>query len=202
MTRIRFDGCDLSPLGAPRCGEASIGRVSSAQYDGLADAYDAFVDTGSGYYGIAADALRRLLGRGGGRCLDVGCGGGHFLDVTLKLGWSIVGIDASLDQLRVARARHPRVELVHADATALPFPAGSLDAAYSAFTHTDFDDFAGALAEVRRVLRPGARLVYVGNHPCFVGAAQEHVATGVPRLHPGYRRAGRRRADEAPGATP
>jgi hypothetical protein len=52
------------------------------------------------------------------------------------------------------------------------------------------------------VLREGAPFVYVGNHPCFVGATQEHVATGVPILHPGYRRAGRRDAADAPGATP
>jgi hypothetical protein len=68
------------------------------------------------------------------------------------------------------------------------------------FTHTDFDDFAVALAEVLRVLRPGAPFVYVGNHPCFVGATQEHVATGIPVLHEGYRRTGRCDATGAPGA--
>ena len=191
-----------APVGAPRSGEASIGPVGSAQYDGLADAYDAFVQTGSAYYAVVANALGRLLGAGDGRCLDLGCGGGHLLDVTLGLGWSVVGVDASADQLRVARRRHPAGDFVHANAAALPFPDDSFDAAYSAFTHTDFDDFAGAVAEVRRVLRPEARFVYVGNHPCFVGATQEHVATGLPRLHPGYRRAGRWRAADAPGATP
>jgi SAM-dependent methyltransferase len=176
--------------------------VAGARYDGLAEEYDAFMDAGSGYYRIAVDALRRLLGRGTGRCVDVGCGGGHFIPPVLELGWEVVGADVSADQLRVARTRLPAVELAHADAAALPFGDASFDAAYSTFTHTDLDDFAAAIAEVRRVLRPGGRFVYVGNHPCFVGATQEHLESGVPRLHPGYRRAGRWDAGGAPGTTP
>jgi len=176
--------------------------VERAQYDGLAEEYDAFLARGCGYYEVAAQALRRFLGAGAGRCLDVGCGTGRFLGVAAELGWEPVGVDASTDQLRVARNHHPETELVRANASALPFPNGSFAAAYSTFTHTDFDDFAGALREVGRVLKPGSRFVYVGNHPCFVGPAQEHLETGLPRLHAGYRRAGRWQAAEAPGATP
>jgi len=176
--------------------------VAGARYDGLAEDYDAFMDVHSTYYRVAVEALKRLLGPGTGRCLDVGCGGGHFIPPVLELGWEVIGADLSADQLRVARAHLPEIELAHADATALPFGDASFDAAYSTFTHTDLDDFAGAIGEVRRVLRPHGRFVYVGNHPCFVGATQEHVETGLPRLHPGYRRAGRREAADAPGTTP
>jgi SAM-dependent methyltransferase len=176
--------------------------VKGARYDGLAREYDAFVNLCSPYYTTAAEALRRLLGPGEGRCLDIGCGGGHFMEIPLRLGWDVAGIDASDDQLAVARARHPDVELLCVDAAALPFAAESFDAAVSTFVHTDADDFAAVLREARRVLRKGGRLVYVGNHPCFVGATQEHLESGLPRLHPGYRRAGRWSSDEAPGATP
>jgi SAM-dependent methyltransferase len=187
---------------APRCDEASIGGVGRAHYDGLADDYAAFVDEQSPYYQVAADALRRLLGPGAGRCLDLGCGGGHFTALAADLGWQVTGIELSRDQLRHARARLPDVELVQADAASLPFPAASFDATFSTFTHTDFDDFAAAVREARRVLRPGGRLVYIGNHPCFVGATQEHGPEGCPVLHPGYRRAGRWSAAAAPGTTP
>jgi len=176
--------------------------VGGAAYDGLADAYVAFLAEHPAYYELAADALRRLLGRGAGRCLDVGCGGGQFFDVPLDLGWTVVGVDESEDQLRVAREGHPGVEVARADAGALPFADDSFDAAYATFTHTDFDDFAGAMGETLRVLKPGAAFVYVGNHPCFVGATQEHRENGVPRLHPGYRRSGRRDAAASPGAPP
>jgi SAM-dependent methyltransferase len=181
---------------------ASIAVMTVARYDGLADEYDAFVDSTSPYHAAADDALRRLLGPGEGRCLDLGCGGGHFLRVPLELGWQPVGVDVSDDQLRIARTRHPELDFVRADANALPFPDESFDAAFSTFTHTDFESFAGALAEARRVLRSGGRFIYVGNHPCFVGPTQEHTDTGVPRLHPGYRRAGRWPATEAPGTSP
>lgn len=173
-----------------------------AHYDGLADEYDAFMDVTSTYQAAAEDALRRLLGPGRGRCLDLGCGGGHFFRVPLELGWELVGVDVSEDQLRVARARHPELELVRADASALPFPDEVFDAAYSTFTHTDLDDFAGAVAEARRVLGSGGRFVYVGTHPCFVGPTQEHTESGCPRLHPGYRRAGPWQSGDAPGTTP
>jgi len=176
--------------------------MSNTRYDGLADAYDAFVDLHSSYYGAVADALARLLGPGSGRCLDVGCGGGHFIPVVTELGWTVVGVDSSEDQLRVARRRLPGLELVRADATALPFDGDSFDAAFSTFTHTDFDDFASMVREAVRVLKQGGRLVYIGNHPCFVGATQEHVDTGLPRLHPGYRHGGRWNSDDAPGTTP
>jgi SAM-dependent methyltransferase len=171
-------------------------------YDGLAEAYDSFIDVKSRYYRVAAEALSHLLGPGDGSCLDIGCGGGHFLAGPLELGWEMVGVDLSADQLRIAHGRYPQVEFTQADATQLPFPDRSFDAAFSTFTHTDFDDFHGALQEALRVLRPGGRFVYVGNHPCFVGATQEHVETGLPRLHPGYRRSGRWDAEAAPGTTP
>jgi SAM-dependent methyltransferase len=90
---------------------------------------------------------------------------------------------------------------VQADASSVPLPDASFDACVSTFTHTDADDFAGLVAEARRLLRPGGRLVYIGNHPCFVGPSQEHVYA-VPVLHPGYRRGGRWDAADAPGSTP
>ena len=176
--------------------------MSGALYDGLADAYDAFVDEGSEYYRVAAEALGRLLGAGTGRCLDLGCGGGHFTGIAVELGWSVTGVDSSEDQLRVAGSRLSAVEFIRADAAALPFAPDSFDSGFSTFTHTDFDNFAGAIGEARRVLKPGAGFVYVGNHPCFVGPTQEHAEAGPPRLHPGYRHGGRWESSEAPGTTP
>ena len=173
-----------------------------ATYDGLADAYDSFVDEFGPYYLVAKEALRRLLGPGHGDCLDLGCGGGHFTLVAAELGWTVTGIDASDDQLRLARQRLPAVEFIRGDAAKLPFADGSFDGAFSTFTHTDFDDFARAVQEAQRVLKPGAPFVYVGNHPCFIGPTQELLESGLPRLHPGYRRAGRWSAADAPGTTP
>ncbi len=135
-----------APDGAPRSPEASIGRVAGARYDGLADEYDAFQNRQARYFEAAAEALARLLGRGAGRCLDVGCGGGHFFEVPLKLGWEVVGVDPSQDQLRVARRRHPEVELLHADASSLPYGDGSFDLIALGNMIPFFDELARVVA--------------------------------------------------------
>jgi ubiquinone/menaquinone biosynthesis C-methylase UbiE len=81
-----------------------------------------------------------------------------------------VGVDASADQLRLAKQRVQRVAtLVQGDATRLPFPASSFALVVSAFTHTDMEHFAALAAEASRVLKPDGRFVYVGLHPCFKG---------------------------------
>jgi SAM-dependent methyltransferase len=180
---------------APRCGEASIGDVAEARYDGLADWYDrAFAGPGP-----ARETVLRLLGDGPGSLLDIGCGTGAHTAAIAERGWSVTGVDISEDQLRLARGRG--IDVVRADAAALPFEHGRFDAAVSMWTHTDLDDFDLVLHEVARVLRPGAAFVYLGAHPCFVGphSRYDH-AEGVPELHPGYRRTGR--YAEGPAITP
>jgi SAM-dependent methyltransferase len=176
--------------------------MGTARYDGLADEYAAFLAEQAPYYALAETCLRRLLGRGPGSCVDLGCGTGRFLATARALDWDVTGVDLSADQLRLAAAAVPDVRLIEADASAVPLPGGSFDAAYSTFTHTDTDDFAGLVAEARRLVRPGGRIVYVGNHPAFVGPAQEHAGGRPPVLHAGYRRGGRWDADDAPGSTP
>lgn len=172
-----------------------------ALYDGLADEYAAFLDANAPYYKLAEVLIRRLLGPGPGVCLDLGCGSGRFLRVAAELGWDVTGVDVSADQLRLAARAVSGAHLIQADAGAVPLEDASFDAAFSTFTHTDVDDFALMVVEAHRLLRPGGRFVYVGNHPCFVGPVQEHT-TGVPVLHPGYRQAGRWDAAAARGSTP
>jgi ubiquinone/menaquinone biosynthesis C-methylase UbiE len=165
-----------------------------ARYDGLAGWYDAeFADGDSGR--TARAIVLRLLGLGPGRLLDVGCGTGAHTAAFVEAGWEAIGVDVSTEQLRLARARC--VDVVQADATALPFADATFDAAVSVFTHTDMDDFAEAMRETARVLRPGGRFVYLGVHPCFVGPHAFVHDRDVPELHAGYRDTSFQR--EAPG---
>jgi SAM-dependent methyltransferase len=184
--------------GAPRYTEASIGPVGTARYDGIADWYD---------LEFAPDPLDeahnlivgRLLGDGSGRLLDVGCGTGVYTAALAARGWSPTGVDVSADMLRRAQARG--LDVVEADAAALPFADATFDAAVSTWTHTDIDDFPAVLREIARVLRPGAPFVYVGGHPCFVGPHAIFAgARGVPELVEGYGRRGR--YTTAPGIAP
>lgn len=172
--------------------------AKAPRYDGLADWYQEFRPELSN---DELDALARPLGPGHGRCLDLGCGTGVPTAAVAKLGWSVVGVDVSADLLQVASLRG--LDVLEAHAHALPFEDASFDAAVSVWTHTDIDDFPTAVAEVARVLRPDAPFVYIGAHPCFVGPhslflGADGAPEGVPRLHPGYRKAGRY-DDSAPG---
>jgi SAM-dependent methyltransferase len=160
-----------------------------ARYDGSADWYDTELRP-SPLESPTWDAVRRLLGAGTGRLVDVGCGTGAFDAALAELGWTVTGVDVSEDMLR--RARDRGIDVVQADATELPFEDGCFDAGVSLWTHTDVGDLAKMMSEIARVLRPGAPFVYVGTHPCFVGPHSEYVAAeGIPTLHAGwYRRAG------------
>jgi ubiquinone/menaquinone biosynthesis C-methylase UbiE len=158
--------------------------MSNARYDDVAEWYDAeFATTELGL--SARRIVLRLMGGGPGKLLDIGCGGGTNAVAFAEHGWTVSGVDLSPAQLELARARG--VEVVEADAAALPFEDESFDAAVSVFTHTDVDDFAAVVREAARVLRPGGQLVYLGIHPCFVGPHAFVHDREIPELHLGYR---------------
>lgn len=141
---------------------------SLAAYDAYADWYDDHIaGRASPYMRRVAATLRDLLGAGSGVCLDVCCGTGAHAATVRDLGWTPVGVDLSRGQLRHGVHRLPAAA---ADATALPVASGTLDAAVCVLAHTDMPDYAAALREIGRVLRPGGRFVHLGVHPCFVGA--------------------------------
>ncbi len=71
------------------------------------------------------------------------------------------------DQLRFARRRLASV--ARADACLLPVRDESVPVMVGMFFHTDLEDFAAALRQVARCLRPGGRFIYAGLHPCFIG---------------------------------
>jgi len=160
-----------------------VGQLTTTQvrYDGLADWYDE-------YNGPAAEHSRsevlRLLGPGEGLCLDLGCGTGLYADMIRETGRTVVGLDFSADQLRLAR------RLIRADASALPFGDASFPTGAALWISTDVDDFAAVLKEAARVLTPGGVLAYYGVHPCFNGPCTEYREDGAVIVHPLYRRAG------------
>ena len=169
-----------------------------ARYDAVADWYETeFVQ--SDLYAADREIVLRLIGEGPGRLLDVGCGGAVHAPAYQEAGWQVTGVDISEGQLRFARERG--VDVVQADAAALPFDDETFDAAVSTWLHTDVGDFSAVTREVARVLRPGAAFVYAGAHPCFVGPHSRFIsAEGIPQLHPGYFRTGY--YAEGPGISP
>ncbi|HKT00001.1 MAG TPA: class I SAM-dependent methyltransferase [Rugosimonospora sp.] len=144
--------------------------MTTPRYDGYADWYDTtFHHLGDD--GGSAGLLSRLLGPADPVypvCLDIGCGTGLHFGTVQRHGYTVIGVDLSADQLRIASSRNPRV--LRADARRLPLADACVPAVAMTFTHTDVDDFPAAVAEAARVLRPGGRLVHLGLHPAYVGA--------------------------------
>jgi SAM-dependent methyltransferase len=94
---------------------------------------------------------------------DVGCSSGYLLE-DLRASHpsaTLIGIDLIASGLRKAHALVPQAHLLQADACALPLRDASIDAALSANLLEHVPDDVLALAELRRVLRPGARAVVV-----------------------------------------
>lgn len=118
------------------------------------------------------DVLRRrklvyeaLGARAGDRVLDVGCGPGFYsrelLDQVGPEG-SVTGVDQSPQMLAVARRRSEgfgNARFEESDATALPVESESFDRALSVQVLEYVEDIPTALAEMRRALRPGGRVV-------------------------------------------
>ena len=109
---------------------------------------------------------RRWVPRAHGRVLELGVGSGlnlAFYDPARVA--AVTGIDPSPPLLRRAapratRARVP-VTLVEGAAERMPFDPGAFDSALVTYSLCSMAEPARALAEVRRVLRPGGELIFV-----------------------------------------
>jgi demethylmenaquinone methyltransferase/2-methoxy-6-polyprenyl-1,4-benzoquinol methylase len=110
-----------------------------------------------------ADALAL---RPGQRVLDLAAGTATSTVALARTGATVIGCDFSLGMLRQGRGRG--VPLVAGDALRLPFADASFDAVTISFGLRNVHDTAAALAELRRVTRPGGRLVVCEfSHPTW-----------------------------------
>jgi SAM-dependent methyltransferase len=147
------------------------------------------------------EAFDRLALPAGSRVLELGPGAGRVTVELARRGHRVVCIDpaAAMLQNTEARARAEavgdRIETVVADAHALPFPDGSFAAVVAVGVLPWLERPAAALAEIRRVLRPGgsavltsdnrARLTFVLDprlNPLAVDAAKRADSLLVRRL--------------------
>jgi ubiquinone/menaquinone biosynthesis C-methylase UbiE len=136
---------------------------------GAPHAYDAFVNLFFlGRRRATFDTLARVAGvQPGQRVLDVGCGTGYFarlLASAVGTGGLVVGVDASPEMIGYAehqRGRPRNCQFEVGTAEALSFPPGHFDVVVSSLFmhHLPRDLQATALAEMRRVLRPGGALL-------------------------------------------
>lgn len=108
-----------------------------------------------------------------GVALDAACGTGRQAGLLLSLGHTVTGIDASPEMLAVARARHPSGDFRLGRLEALPMPDGCVDLVTCSLALTHFSDLVPPLRELRRVTRPGGRIVLSDVHPVLVIASAQ-----------------------------
>jgi SAM-dependent methyltransferase len=109
-----------------------------------------------------------------GRVLDAGCGTGGFLALLRQRRPDLTGFGVEWDPTAASRTRDKSgAAVVRGSVNALPFASGGFDAAITAdvLCHAAVDP-AAALAELKRVLRPGGRLIV--NMPAYQWLLSAH----------------------------
>jgi SAM-dependent methyltransferase len=126
---------------------------------------------------FVGEALDRL--RPGSVVVDLGCGPGDPATRLLTEQHTVLGVDLSLTQLRLARELAPRASLVAADITRFALAPASVDAVVSFFAlgHVPPAAHAPLVAEIARWLRPGGFLLT--SAPLHVGEDVEDGWLGV-----------------------
>ena len=113
--------------------------------------------SGMKHYVVAAHEVA-----GSGVVLDIGCGGGHDLELLAATGIRGIGIDPSRALLAAADARlrpvTPRVALLRADGESIPLRDASVDGCRIERVLQHVSDPAAVLAEAVRCLQPGGLL--------------------------------------------
>lgn len=115
-----------------------------------------------------AQVTRAVGALPGDRVLDLAAGTGTSSEPIARGGAFVVPCDFSLGMLEVGRRRSPRLSFVAGDGLALPFADESFDAVTISFGLRNVADRQAGLAELRRVTRPGGRIVVCEfSHPTW-----------------------------------
>lgn len=101
--------------------------------------------------------------------LDIGCGGGRTVQKLAAVATEghVCGVDYASGSVAVSSSKNAglikdgRVEIHQASVSALPFPDGMFDLALAVETQYYWPDLVNDMKEVRRVLKPGARLLVI-----------------------------------------
>jgi ubiquinone/menaquinone biosynthesis C-methylase UbiE len=144
---------------------------TKAFYNKIAKVYDALAEHSEAV--VRRAGLEMLNTQKGQQVLEIGFGTGHSLiELARSVGPSgkVFGIDLSEKMVEVSQKRvdeeglDERIELSCGDALHLPYESESLDGIFMSFTLELFDtpEIPLVLAECKRVLKPGGRIVIIG----------------------------------------
>jgi ubiquinone/menaquinone biosynthesis C-methylase UbiE len=142
--------------------------MKADHYDSFAESYSTENESSleNAYY--ERPAMIDLAGDvNGHRVLDAGCGSGPLSAALRAKGAIVTGFDSSSAMVELARQRLGENAALHvADLSQpLPFADGAFDDVVASLVLHYLRDWMEPLAELRRVLKPGGRLILSVNHP-------------------------------------
>lgn len=113
-------------------------------------------------------ALEKIVPLSGRRIADIGTGIGHYPMLLARRTGRTYGIESDPALLaearrRAADAHQPNIRIVEGSATALPLRDAAVDIVLTSQVDPD-DGSLPAVAEARRVIRPGGRLIVIGHY--------------------------------------
>ncbi len=128
----------------------------------------------------------RVIGAAEGRVLEIGVGSGMNLPFYRPPVREVLALEPAPRLVSMARGvtRNVPVGFLEASAEAIPLDAHSVDTVVTTWTLCSIPHGATALAEIRRVLRPGGKLLFVEHGQ----APDEGVRWWQDRLTPAWRR--------------
>jgi SAM-dependent methyltransferase len=115
-----------------------------------------------------------------GSALDAACGTGRHTGRLINHGHEVIGVDQSPEMLAQAAAKVPQAQFWVGDLTGLPIPDASVDLVLCALALSHLPEIGEAIAEFRRVLRPGGRLIVTDIHPIMVLLAGQPIFAHKP----------------------
>lgn len=168
-------GKGRGPASGPGAGSGSAPRGDRSQggtsWEKSADWYDRILgERGSELYQavVIPKAMELLKPQRGEFILDLGCGQGVFSRAMADKGARVTGVDAAPTLIAKARTYQSRTQIRYYDRDAADLGGlGEFDAASAILCLQNMEHLDKVIASTAAVLKPGARMLWVLNHPAF-----------------------------------
>ena len=144
---------------------------TAAEYDAMADRYDAHnASSGANAYHERPATIRLLGDVAGLRVLEAGCGSGPLTEWLVAHGADVTAFDVSPGMVELVRTRMGNRARIHVADLARPLafvPDSSVDLVVASLVLHYIRDWQGPLGEFYRVLRPSGSVVFSTHHPAW-----------------------------------